>query len=165
MLSIDNQVFVVIQSLLLGGFLDILYELHSSFAVLFNLRKPRNKFKYINNISDTKKSLTRDVCSIIWDVMYFLKITPLCAIFLFGTNNGILRWYSVASAAIGFALVKQTLGRLINFLLEGAVCIFKKYIISKLRLCIAMLISKLKFRKTPKIKKRRVIISINEKQG
>ncbi len=163
MIDIQNQIYVVIQTFFLGCFLELLYEIHSSFAFLFSLRKTRIKLKIITERL-SKRNCAKGVFIALWDVTYFLCIIPICAIFLYGVNSGILRWYLVASAALGFVLNKITLGRVVNFLLDLGIGLLKVYLFIKLKLLLTQMCCKLK-KKGNKTNKRRVLISINEKQG
>lgn len=166
MIDIQNQIYVVIQSFFLGCFLEIVYEAHSSVALLFNLRNARIRLKFITERL-RKKDRSNGLFVAIWDIIYFLLILPLCAIFLYATNYGILRWYLLTSSLIGFILIRITFGRAVNFLLEFITCMLKICILTRLKSCIVKVLSKMK-RKTVKSeapRKRQVLLSINRKQG
>ena len=49
----------------------------------------------------------------ITDILYFLVITPIFMIFLYHQNNGIVRWFILFGAILGFLLYYFTLGKLI----------------------------------------------------
>ena len=57
--------------------------------------------------------------------MYFISITPLFAIFTYAFSNGIVRWYIILFAFIGFILYYFTVGKLLNPVYEYILFLIK----------------------------------------
>lgn len=166
MIQIENQLYVIIQSLFFGCFLEAVYEIHSSFVFLLGLRGTRVKLGFIKRQFEAKKGKFRTFIIGAFDFFFFVSVTPACAIFLYGMNNGILRWYIFLSWLIGFGLFKISVGRMINYILDAICCIFRQYAIGKIKIICKFVRSKiLAKRKRKKENKRRVIVAINGKQG
>ena len=165
MLSFQNQFYVIYQAFFFGCFLEVVYELHSSFAFLFGLRS--TKVRHISAKCSAKNNcLIRKIAVSVWDFFYFVSVSPLCAVFLFGVNNGIVRWYIVLSTAMGFVAFKLTSGRILNILLDFFMYLFKEYILVKPLVQLKRVFKTVKIRKKPQKEcERRVLYSINRKQG
>lgn len=168
-IDLQNQAIVLLQSILFGIILEIIYEVFYCAGVLFCITSSRSKNKrilhYLNNNKHTK---TRKVALSIWDFLYFVFITPVCAIFVFGVNTGIVRWYIVLGTILGFAIFKLILGRFVGRALDtltSAVLIFIK--IRMYYPIKAFFKAKAKNKKNKEKKeKREVLLTIkNSKQG
>ena len=166
MINIQNHLYVLWHSCFFGCFLNVIYVVHSSLALMFGLRKTCVRIRPFNVFNETKEHCFKRIFAIFWDILYFVSITPICAIFLFGVNSGILRWYIIFSVSIGFLIFKITFGRVINYFFELLICLLKFYLIYKIKGYLKILIVKLHRKgKIKQINKRKILISINGKQG
>ena len=167
MIEFQNQLYVVLQSFLFGCFLNVVYEIHSSFTFLLGLRRAKNKYRFIKEYMYASAGMIKRILVVISDISYFLCISPICAIFLFGVNCGILRWYIGVAAALGFGLFKISFGRCINYVLDLLVLLFKACVTEKVKKAVKRFFSRIKKnkRKDPKAVRRTVLISIKGKQG
>lgn len=165
MLVFQDQIYVIFQSFLFGCFLAFLFEFHSAFAFLFGLRD--TGVKRIRRLlqASNKNSRVRKLVAAIWDFYYFVSIAPLCAIFLFGVNNGIIRWYIVLTALLGFLLFRLTFGRIINSFLDITTYYVKRCIYVLLAKLIKATKLKFKQKRRGKKKNKRTILLYNGKQG
>lgn len=166
MIELENQLYVIIQSLFFGCFLEVIYEIHSSLVFLLGLRGTRVKLGFIKRKIEAKKGKFKTFIIGVFDFFYFVSITPACAIFLYGVNNGILRWYIFLSWLIGFGMFKISAGRIINYILDSVCCIFGQYVIGNVKIVCKYVRSKILVKRKPKKEnKRRVIVATNGKQG
>lgn len=147
--SIYSQFVVTIYSLLFGVLLGLIYCLHSAIGLLLGFNRVSGEFKhkniYIEHIIQ-KGNRREKILLAIWDVLYFILITPVCAIFMYGVNNGIIRWYIILGAMLGFTAFRLSIGRLVLWLISFPIG-FIKY---KLKEAILLVFSKLKQKKKTK---------------
>ena len=165
MLSFQNQFFVISQAFFLGCLLEFIYEFHSALSFLFGLRG--TKVKRVCTIrSKNGNGLIRRLFLALWDFFYLMTISPICAIFLFGVNNGIVRWYIVIACIIGFAIFKITVGRIQNFIFDLTVYGIRTYVFMNALKFLKAIFKKLKItKKTKTTNNRKVLFAINRKQG
>ena len=163
----ENVISVLdfIQYALFGVLLSFIYILWSSMMKPFAFAYQKKHRKY------TKKVRAIEYCRcfflVLCDLMYFLIIMPICAIFLHSVNFGIIRWYIIATALLGFYLYKISIGRLQKKIME----IFFNMIKASLkktknitsRLTIGIVKSKIKTKKLTE--RRKIIYEINSKTG
>ena len=168
MIYIENQFSVFLLSILFGVFLSLIYELFCSLGLLLNLRRAvinKKKIVFLTPRKAGKWLLA------VWDVLYFILIAPLVAIFLYIVNFGILRWYIAVGAIIGFTLSKITICKLVGHILNLSILMLKRHFLGKIINLMEKAIIKLKKVKMKKVKKakkeqpRTTIFSINVKQG
>ena len=107
-----GQYKVILLSLFLGAILGLFYELYSFLGGILG-------FKSIKE--EQTKSKIRALLLFFWDFLYFIIITPFCAIFLYGVNFGIVRWYILLCWLIGVVGYKVTLGVLLGRILNPLV--------------------------------------------
>ena len=127
----NNQLYVVLISLVFGFTLGFVYDLLSFSGYLLGIKtivtksRVEKRFEIIN-----KKKKINKVFLFFWDVLYFIIITPMCAIFLYGVSEGIVRWYIILSMLVGYVIYRATLGIFINkvFRIIALICryAFKK---------------------------------------
>ena len=91
--------------------MSLVYIVWSSIPLLFCFWKI-NKGK-----GAAGKSIKR-VIGFLYDALFFVLITPICAIFLFCINFGILRWYIVLATLVGGYMYRITLGGIEKKLFE-----------------------------------------------
>ena len=65
-----------------------------------------------------RKAFLNKVIEFVLDIVYFIIITPMMAIFLFGYNNGQVRWYIFVATFLGFYIFKLIFGKILNFIIE-----------------------------------------------
>lgn len=159
------SVLTFIQIALFGASLSFIYILWSSMMKPFTFACQKKHGKYTKRIKAIE--FCRCFFLILCDLMYFLIITPICAIFLHSVNFGMIRWYIIATALLGFCLYKASIGRLQQKILEIffriIIIVSKKMKNLMSRLTIGIVKSKMKTKKLTE--KRKIIYEINNKQG
>ena len=106
-----NQILVIINSACLGGLLALIYDAFSFFEIALGIKncycenKIVKKYQLRFKVTAIKKAIL-----IALDILYFLTITPICAIFLYKVSLGILRWYYVCATIIGVLLYRLSIG-------------------------------------------------------
>ena len=91
--------FVLLNSFLFGSFLSLLYTVFSCTTKILKIKK----YKKVDCI-----------LQFVLDMLFFVLISPLCAIFMYGINLGIIRWYIVICVLLGYAMFEFSIGKLIN---------------------------------------------------
>jgi len=109
----ENETYlsILFQSFLFGAFLSLVYIVWSSIPLLFCFRK-------INKGKGTAGKSMKRIIGFLYDALFFVLITPICAIFLFCINFGILRWYIVLATLVGGYMYRITLGGIEKKLFE-----------------------------------------------
>ena len=130
--TIFEESLIAFKFILVGIFFAFIYYLFvilkrllilDSFSLKFKIKKSGKKYKKCKNPFDyniTKaKRIKNRVVELIIDLLYFILITPMMAVFLFGYNNGKTRWYLYLSVLIGFFIYRIILGKLSLILIEN----------------------------------------------
>lgn len=135
--TIFEESAVFIKFVFVGIFFAILYYffniikkvlIKDSFSDSFKEKFSKKEYKYIKNPLTYKrtkrKTILNKVLEIVLDIIYFIIITPMMAIFLFGYNNGQVRWYIYGATFLGFYVYKLILGKLSNLIIEYIIYYF-----------------------------------------
>ncbi|MBQ7353038.1 MAG: spore cortex biosynthesis protein YabQ [Clostridia bacterium] len=135
--TIFEESTVFIKFIFVGVFFAILYYflniikrilIKGSFSDSFKEKFSKKEYKYIKNpltYKGTKRKIILDkVLEIVLDIIYFIIITPMMAIFLFGYNNGQVRWYIYGATLLGFFVYKLIFGKLSNLIIEYTIYYF-----------------------------------------
>ena len=103
--SPEEQGIIVLYSLCIGIVTGLIYELFrfTSVFVLF-ISENRNK-----------KSSFSFIFRFLLDILFSLIYTLITVIFIYGANNGTVRYYILFFTASGFLLYYFTLGKLFSF--------------------------------------------------
>ena len=140
--------------------MSLVYIVWSSIPLLFCFRK-------INKGKCAAGKILKRIIGFLYDALFFVIITPICAIFLFCINFGILRWYIVLATLVGGYMYRITLGRIEKKLLERSFETIR-YNVSKVLLFIFRNVSirfKNKRKNKPEQKKKTVVLEMNVKTG
>ena len=125
--TISEQFLIILKFILIGILFGEVYDIIKLFRSFFIfpyskkfIDKKKNKsFKRTNNpVLKVENKKYRHLMLFIFDILYFVIITPLCAIFLHAINNGIVRWYIFLGMICGFLLYNRTIGRLSSLLIQ-----------------------------------------------
>ncbi len=146
-ISIKNQLLTFLLSIVLGLLVGFIYEVFKILRMLSGLEFPKNinkktescVFPLIGNVKNQRNINTkkRFVLYFIWDFLFFIAITPTFQIFLYAMTFGIVRWYVIFGALIGFAIYQATIGKLF--------CKIYEYIVFALRVILVYLLYFIKF--------------------
>ena len=110
-----NQFLVIINSACLGGMLALIYDMFSFFEIVLGIKICYDENRIVKKFQlPFKATMVKKVVLIVFDMAYFLIITPVCAIFLYSESFGILRWYYVGAALIGVLLYRLSLGIIVK---------------------------------------------------
>lgn len=100
-------------SFLFGVFIGTIYILYDTFFQFIRIKNVReNCYQKVKMIKFKEKTVLIFIC----DILFFVIITPLCAIFLFGINNGVVRWYVISSSLVGYIIFKISIGKLLSMI-------------------------------------------------
>lgn len=174
-ISIFEQIEANLYAFILGCFLWVIYEILKLIRMIFYWdfsEKFRNKmsnkvYKRVKNplyIKYKHKNKIEFIVMFVFDIAYFAILSIIFPTFIYIVNSGIFRWYIFASALLGFVIMKITLGRLLNFILEYVnyhinIILQLTFIpIKKLFLKLKS-VKKVKIKKKKEEKKRTVLIS------
>ncbi|MBQ8545541.1 MAG: spore cortex biosynthesis protein YabQ [Clostridia bacterium] len=69
-------------------------------------------FKSQNNV------IVKNILIAILDITYFIILTPIFIVFIYESNNGIVRWYIFFFSVIGFTFFSLTIGKLARKITE-----------------------------------------------
>ena len=130
--TIIEESIVVLRFFFVGIFFSFIYYLvtiakrlliHSSFSSKFKGKKINKVYKKCKNpinIREKKYRMIKDkIIEFLLDILYFIIISPMMAIFLFGYNNGKARWYLYVAVIVGFFLYRLILGKISLFFIEN----------------------------------------------
>ncbi|MBQ4510579.1 MAG: spore cortex biosynthesis protein YabQ [Clostridia bacterium] len=150
-ISIKYQLLTSLFSIIIGMYICSIYD---CFKIIRNFINGEISHKLKNNVLKLKlplinlkfkeKSLNRfqKAIYIVFDLLFFICITPIMLIFVHDFSNGIVRWYIIIGATFGFVLHYFTISRFIVVIYE-CIAIFIKILISYLFFFIKLPISKL----------------------
>ena len=103
---ISDQLLVALYSVIFGSFLWLIYDLLKFIRSFFSGKLRTNLFKSkctcACNEKRVRSKYVQYVTQFIWDLIYFIIITPTVLIFVYATSYGILRWYIIAGIILGF---------------------------------------------------------------
>ena len=101
-----SHAYVLITSVLFGAFIGVIYSIC---VFILGIFKCSGVCK--------RKVFVKIACSLC-EIIFFILITPMTAIFLYGINMGIVRWYIIVSILGGFLFYRITIGVLIKKLTD-----------------------------------------------
>lgn len=114
-----NQILIVFYSFIFGAFLGLVYDFTSIVGLIFGFKKLNIKDKREILIKNNKwNEKLNKILLCLSDIIFFVIASVLIAIFVFGVNNGTVRWYILIGNLIGFVIYRITLGKLISILLS-----------------------------------------------
>ena len=124
--SMLEQLFIFLESVLIGAFLGVVYDFVRSVKTCLGVPYTTKlteklkgiRFKYIRNPLVKKPSGFNGVITFISDIIYFLIATLVLMVFLYYKNNGIVRWYVFLGAIIGMLIYYVSIGKLIGMGIE-----------------------------------------------
>ena len=133
---ISNQISTLIYAIILGLIFGVAYDIIRICRIFLGIRYvnrfteklSQKNLKFIKNPANKevkKGEKYQEVILFITDILYFLIITPIFAIFLYWKNDGIVRWYSVFGVSVGFLIYYFTIGRFIISISEYIVFTIK----------------------------------------
>ena len=164
MIGVTATITTLLQSALFGAFLSVVYITWSSTFLLFGVCINNEARVYVARKSRTeifKKSVL-----FFCDILFFILITPISAIFLFGVNYGIVRWYIIIFALLGFFLFRKTIGQIIEKILVKIVLKMRKIFRKLVSVSLNYTIKKIKVKKrSSNFKERVVLFQTNSKTG
>ncbi|MBE6664378.1 MAG: hypothetical protein E7602_07795 [Ruminococcaceae bacterium] len=125
---IEKQLLTIFNAFFLGIFSGVIYQffkalefpLIKSYSSNFVLKNKDKTFKNFKNplTKKDKKRIQNKIFQVMLDVLYFIALTPIFAIFFYEMNNGIIRWYVFVFSFIGFLIFEKTIGKIIKKTLE-----------------------------------------------
>ena len=128
MIFAEHYFQIVIKTFLFGFVLVCIYEFFSLVEYIFGLKDTKILKSFASKTNNKfENNRFKKICLFIADFLFFVFVTPLCAIFLFGINNGIIRWYLVLATILGFAFFKITVGYLLDIIVQ-ALSILMRYL-------------------------------------
>lgn len=118
-INILDQLTVVIYSVFFGTFLGLIYDATSFIGLCFGVKELDEKVKKkipLNSINNHR--LLKKILLGLLDILYFIFVSIMLSIFIFGVNFGIVRWYIIVGNLAGFSIYRLTLGKLISIILS-----------------------------------------------
>lgn len=144
------QIFALINSLFLGAFLCLIYDCFSLISIIIGIKQVSGG-KRISRLSiPFKNTFVKKIAQLVFDMVYFIVITPVCAIFLYSVNYGILRWYYAVMAMVGILLYRISAGVIIKKIFIAVGIAFRYLInitLTKIKCVFVKLVRKFKRRK------------------
>ena len=115
--SLTNQLFVICLSLTLGVLLGALYDGVRILRCLFGIRYkcPVKRLEGLMRARE-ERTVNRVYESLVMgvtDILYFILSACIIAVFVYGVNNGRVRWYIYLGAAVGFFAYYSTVGKIV----------------------------------------------------
>ena len=168
-ISLKSQFFAICLSVFFGFILGMLYHCINFFENIFLLSsfeincKKLSKFK----VNCSENNWTK-IALIICDLFYFVIITPISAIFIFGVNGGIVRAYLFIGCFIGLILYFFTIGKIFKIIVNYLSILFHATV---LRLMIEIknklkrMVEKRNSKNNKKTKRKLNIVWVNRNQG
>lgn len=151
-----NQIIIVINSLCLGALIGLIYDAFSCLEIILGIKPCYGEIKLAKRFNlPFRSSVIKTVILAFFDILYFLIITPICAIFLYSESNGILRWYYVFAVLVGILLYRASIGAIIKRIMS-LIGVTIRYCLNFLKIKFIKSVKKLliRFKKPPKRKER-----------
>ena len=101
-----DQVILVLYSLCTGIITELVYELFRFFV----------SFVFCVSVNSKKKSRIFTVFQFILDILFSLIYTLIAVIFIYGANNGTVRYFILLFAVLGFLICYFTLGKILAYI-------------------------------------------------
>ena len=102
------SVSLFVSAMLFGSILGVIHSLFDFLFVVLNIDATTSLCSKVK-VNPIKKK----ILIFILDFLYFVIVTPFCAVYLFAANKGIIRWYIVILVVVGFLIYKYTVGRVL----------------------------------------------------
>ncbi|MBQ7760673.1 MAG: spore cortex biosynthesis protein YabQ [Clostridia bacterium] len=125
--TISEQFIILLKFILVGVLFGVFYDgfkvIRGFYILPYQpkfIEKMKNKayLKVNNPVLKQENKKIRAIKLFIFDLLYFVFISPICAIFLYSFNNGKMRWYIFLGLFIGFLVYNRTLGRITSYVLQ-----------------------------------------------
>lgn len=162
---ISKQLLCLLYSVILGAFSGLIYDFLKLIRAVANnkitITKLKNKLYdkkhlFINQIPiPTESSRAHKIKMFFWDLLFFIILIPITAIFTYATSDGIARWYIFFGMSVGFILYYVLISRLTKYIYEPIIyllILLKQY----LKLPFKVVFSKIQKRLSASKIKRRV---------
>lgn len=126
-ISIKYQLLSTIYSIILGFFAGLIYDFTKILrkALIGDISlKVQHKFLKIKlpliNLRFNNFSLNfrKKLVYFIFDILFFLILTPIMLIFTFAVSSGVLRWYIIIGALLGFICYYFTVSKIVIIIYE-----------------------------------------------
>lgn len=168
--SILEQSLSILKFFLVGMYFGAVFD---GVSLIKSLISPTfdNKFrdKYIKEkhkkVINERKILNK-IVTIVFDIIFFIIITPQMCIFVYAYCGGNVRWFVFLATLLGAIIYKISLGRLIGFLIQ--ICTLNiRYLFVKImepiKKGIISIIKKIKIPSKKSKKEKRVLIGYGNK--
>ena len=169
--SIKSQLLAIFYAIILGVILGIIYDFLRIFRVLLlgsydlKLKNRLLRLKIFNiiNIEENKRersSKTEKIIIFLFDLLYFIVITPILAVFIYATSSGIVRWYLFFGFGVGIIIHFLTVRRIFKPVYETLIFLIRitveyiKYPFKMALKRLKMLFKRKKIRKKRKLPKK-----------
>lgn len=134
--SIKYQLITTLFSVCMGFVIGMIYEIFKIFRILSGLEfsnKLQSRIETIKlpiikglKIKNGKLGkIKRKILYFIWDLLFFIVITPIMQIFIYATSSGVVRWYIILGSFLGFLIYYITISKIISKLYEYVLLIVK----------------------------------------
>ncbi len=133
-ISIKYQLISTMYSIILGFFTGLIYDWMKILRKLLIgeiSRKTQQKilkikFPLINlKFNDLSLNFRKKSVYFIFDMLFFIILTPIMLIFTYAVSNGTLRWYIIIGAFIGFLCYYYSISKIVLFVYEYILVILK----------------------------------------
>lgn len=114
--------------MILGIFSCAIYQIFNILGILikrdysykFKEKMKEKKFTPIKNpIFKSQNNLViKNILIAILDITYFIILTPIFIVFIYESNNGIVRWYIFFFALVGFFIFNISIGKIARIVTE-----------------------------------------------
>lgn len=104
--SPQEQGILVFYSLCVGAAVEIVYEVFRFIVA----------FLFCISVNSKRKSKFYIIFRFLLDILFSLIYTVITVIFIYGANNGAVRYFILLFSAIGFLISYYTLGKLLSYL-------------------------------------------------
>lgn len=166
--NLINQILIVFYSIFFGAFLGLVYDFTSIVGLILGFKKLNIKVKREILIKNKWNEKLNIILLCLSDIIFFVIASVLIAIFVFGVNNGTVRWYILVGNLIGFVIYRITLGKLISVLLSY-ISYFIRFLVYKtichLNLSVKKIIKKLPKKQLKSVRNSNNLFYIGIKNG
>lgn len=161
--SIKVQLLTILYSSVFGVCLGVIYDCFKIVRRFLCFQTSNKVISFYSKIKFPLISLKfshpniktkHKIIYFIFDILYFLFITPMSLIFIYAVSNGIVRWFIIFGAIVGFAIYYISISKIILFVYEFIFCflrilvlylvLFIKIPLKKMNICILKVFSKFK---------------------
>lgn len=113
--SRDWQVQTILFSFVLGVIIGIIYDVFYVLGLILGVKEGEIRIDSLKKIIAFKKKGKKldFVIVFVLDILFFIVITPLCAVAIYLLNKGILRWYISLGTILGFLVYKHTVSKIV----------------------------------------------------